>query len=290
MTDNLLRVFVLNVGQGNNVFIQAPDGGSILVDCYDRTKTEKLLNDLEINRIDLLAATHPHHDHIAGIPHIIKNYMISDMWDSGAVCALPSYIKTLELCRKKGIRPNRIKGLNFEKLFGELSVKVISPSLNLRKDLDKQVKLNNNKLPSDRSFNDYSFVLSLRFRNFNMVLGADAEMMSWAGLVNELPEELFCQVLLLPHHGSIRGSNFQLIEKMKPGHIIISYGENNRFGHPDRLTLEALKKYKKIASKKVEIWDTSKQGTIVVESNGSNRPIVKKLGEKPSEPVDLQKI
>ena len=279
MAAGKLQIYVLNVGQGNSVLIIAPDGGTILVDCYDGAKTARLLNNLGLDRIDLLATTHPHYDHIKGVPHILEKFHVTEWWDSGAPTSLPTYREILELCMKRHIRPNMIKGLNFEKIFGEMTLKVISPSLNHRRNLDRDVKANNNRLPSKWSYNDYSFVLSVRYDNFNMILGADAEISGWASVINELPEELKCQVLLMPHHGSVRGGSYQLLEKMSPFHLILSYGASNHYSHPDQLTLNILDTYKDKHKENAHVWKTPEHGTILVESNGSSRPRVESFKE-----------
>jgi beta-lactamase superfamily II metal-dependent hydrolase len=285
MARDRATVFVLNVGQGNSVVVLAPDGGVIVIDCYDGPKTEALLRSSGADRIDLLVTTHPHFDHLRGVPHLMRCFPVGSWWDPAAPCALGTYHEILQLSRERALRRTGIRGLNIDMELGEMALRVISPSAILRERLDREVRDNNQVLPRHRSFNDYSFVLRLAYRDFSMVLGGDAEMEAWAGAVEVLPGQLRCQVLLMPHHGSCRGSYYQLIERMAPGHLILSYGEGNRYGHPDRLTTTAIDTYLSRGRDHARVWHTARDGTIVIESTGSNRPTVRGTGERPEQPV-----
>ena len=276
-----LRVVVANVGQADSNVLIAPNGNVAVIDCYDGGKIGRLLSDLGKTQIDLLVTTHPHHDHIKGVPHLIENFRICSWWDAKAPCSSKTYRRIHELCRERQIPATYIGGAGIFTDLGipEFSIKVLAPSAVHRNQLNQEVAANDFKLPSGRSFNDYSIVLGVRYKSFNMVMGADGEMATWTGLHAEQPTEMRCQVLKLPHHGSMRGSHFQLLELMRPKHIIISYGTDNVHGHPAKLTLDALDEYKRVSGIAVNVWHTARDGSAVVVSNGSSRPMVDSLGD-----------
>ena len=282
---SLLKVIVANVGQGDTIVILSPDGRVAVVDCYDGQKVSDCLHHLGKSKIDLLATTHPHYDHIKGVPHLIREFEVDMWWDAKAPCPSKTYLQINQLCRDRKIPAICVGGSNFSTDLGPVTVKALAPSASQRKRIDAEVKDNGSMLPWRRSFNDYSFVLGVRYGDFHMVLGSDAEMETWSSLQAELQDELQCHVLKLPHHGSSRGSHFQMLEKMGPQHVIISYAEGNPHGHPDELTTLALSKYESTASKAVSIWHTARHGTLVVESSGSTRPSVRGCGDSPSEPL-----
>lgn len=280
-----LKIYILNVGQGDTVVVHAPDDSIILVDCYNFTKVKQLLDYLGKSRIDLLVTTHPHFDHIKGVPQLLSDFEVKQWWDPCVPCASGTYIQIHQICIEKCILANYIGGANIFTKFGDLIIRVISPSTTLRKHIDNEVNANNSILPPGISFNDYSLILSVRYQNFNMILGADAEMATWSALQVELHDEIQCQALKIPHHGSCRGSHLQLIEKMGPQHVIISYGQDNPYGHPDQLTIDALERYQTIAKKNITIWKTPINGTILIESTGSRIARVKGFGEQANEAV-----
>ena len=77
--DTELVVHFIDVGQGDSTFIQFPNGDTSLIDGGTRNNGEKVvkyLKDLKIDRIDYLIATHPHEDHIGGLPDVIRNFDI----------------------------------------------------------------------------------------------------------------------------------------------------------------------------------------------------------------------
>ncbi len=282
-----LKIVVANVGQGDANVIFAPNGKVAVIDCYDGPKIAALLSDCGKTTIDLLVTTHPHYDHIKGIPHLLQKFRVKVWWDTKAPCPSRSYVLTNRLCRDKDITAMYVGGAGNSTDLGvdDLSIKVLSPSAVQRNGIDKEVAANGQSLPPNRSFNDYSIVIGVRYHNFHMVLGADAEMATWSALQVEQEHEMRCNVLKLPHHGSNRGAHFQLLDAMAPQHIIISYGAGNVHGHPTQLTRKTLKEYVRTARQKIRIWRTANDGSILVTSNGSSKPIVQSNREAPKQAI-----
>ena len=89
-TDTLLRFIFLNVGQGDAVLIQAPEGQTALVDAGPRDVVP-LLGQLGVEQIDLLVATHPHADHIGGMARVIESLPVRFYMDNGDPHTTQSY-------------------------------------------------------------------------------------------------------------------------------------------------------------------------------------------------------
>ena len=81
-TDNILSVFILDVGDGDSILIELPKVGSerkyIIVDCNKADKTLKFLNELNAEHLSLVVSTHPHRDHVRGLEDIVKEFDISN--------------------------------------------------------------------------------------------------------------------------------------------------------------------------------------------------------------------
>jgi len=77
-----LTVSFVDVGQGDSILIQAPNGKNILVDSGPNTAESAVLNYLKskrITKLDVIVATHPHEDHIGNMDKIIQDFAVVDL-------------------------------------------------------------------------------------------------------------------------------------------------------------------------------------------------------------------
>ena len=88
--------------------------------------------------------------------------------------------------------------------------------------------------------NDKSLVLSFKMKNYNFLLMGDASTKIEKYIVDNY--KLECDYLKVGHHGSNTSSSFDFLSYCNPKEAIISCGKNNKFGHPNKETLESLKK------------------------------------------------
>src|SRR3989344_79268 len=85
LPDSKLHVKVLSVGQGDSIFIRTPSGYKILVDGGPDDKVLSLLGEelpFYDRTLDLIVATHPQADHIAGLVDVVKRYKVKNIWTS----------------------------------------------------------------------------------------------------------------------------------------------------------------------------------------------------------------
>ncbi|UZM98997.1 hypothetical protein OL548_33220 [Lysinibacillus sp. MHQ-1] len=127
-------------------------------------------------------------------------------------------------------------------------------------DKDVTVKvLNANEHATDN--NDASIVLKVVYGNVSFLLTGDAGI----ALEKEvMSNDVTATVLKAGHHGSNTSSSEDFIRAVKPEVTILSYGEDNKYGHPHA---EVVNRLQAIGS---NIYATADLGTITVATNGVN--------------------
>lgn len=249
-----LKVVFLDVGQGDAIYIEAPNGRQMLV---DGGPDAKLLSSLAKvmpfadRSIDVVIETHPDNDHIGGLPILLDNYKVGQILENGVVANSAVY----SLLESKIVK-NKI-----EKVIARRGQKIIlDPNRNIYFEIlfpDRDV--------SSLDSNDGSIVGKLVYGNDSFLLTGDATLYTENQLEwNEKAETLKSDVLKLGHHGSRTSSSLLWLESVQPRVAIISAGLNNKYGHPSQEVLDRL------LSLNIPFLNTAKQGNIIFESDGVN--------------------
>jgi len=250
--NNYLKISFLDVGQGDSIYIEAPNGRQVLIDSGPDAKLLQSLAKVmpfADRSIDMIIATHADSDHIGGFPLLIDNYSISTILENGATGSSQLF-STLE---------EKIDNNKINKIIAQKGMKIF---------LDDENKiyleiLYPNRDISSLDSNETSIVCRLVYGNNSFMLMGDADiyvenLISWS----ESKEALQSDILKLGHHGSKSSSSFFWLEKVSPQIAIISAGENNRYGHPSEEVLDRLKKLD------ILYLATYELGNINFESNG----------------------
>lgn len=233
----VLRMTVLDVGQGDSTLIDLPDGELVLVDGggfvgspVDPGKSVllPLLRERRRTRIDIAILTHPHPDHYIGLATALRAIDVGEFWDTGQgreQGAGPEYTGMIADLTRRGvpIRGPRELCSGVQSL-GGAAVRVLAPCPSFD--------------PSAGA-NDNSFVVHLRFGRRAVLLTGDAERDAEEKLL-ELGTALGADVLKVGHHGSRTSTSRALLAAVKPSLATISCGVRNRFGHPFPGTLATL--------------------------------------------------
>lgn len=246
-----LEVAFLDVGQGDSIFITAPNGKQMLV---DGGKNESFLTSLssEMNSadrtIDVVVATHPDADHIGGFPEIFDRFNILN-YVSSVSFSETSLFKELENKSKKE------GSLNLKAKRGDVII------LDKKRGIYFQILSPYDGIDA-KDTNNSSIVGRLVYGDVVFLLTGDASKMIENVLAYSDEEILESDVLKVGHHGSKTSSSLIFLEKVKPDFSIISAGRNNSYGHPHEDVISALND---VNSK---ILETSKEGNIVFQTNG----------------------
>lgn len=248
-----LILYFLNVGDGDAIVIQFPSAGGsrsyAVVDAFSGSKTVALLKTLGATRLEFLCASHPHFDHIRGIPAVL-NHMngagmagVGAFWDSGFRFTSVTYCSIMQSVSDAGIpfiRPTS----GFETRINNTTVAVLSPSVHLRNRYDTHgIDVNNASIILRLDYPARSFVDDTLARpgdtpapdlkTRSVILGGDAQTDAWSKVLEDYPhfhkdesnfsqqiktrtrrQPLACDVFKVSHHASKRGINLELIERM----------------------------------------------------------------------------
>ena len=216
--DSTLRVTFLDVGQGDAVLLQAPEGQTALIDA-GRGDVVPLLREMGVTGIDLLVATHPHADHIGGMTQVLESMPVRFYMDNGDPHTTATYRRLLSALEA---RP--------EITYLEATPRTISlgsASLEVLPLLPRGSTDHNNR----------SVSLVLSFGDFTALLSGDSEVRQLTHFVNQqvVPK---LTLLKAAHHGSDNGFTWSFLQTARPEVVVISVGRNG-YGHPRPAALEA---------------------------------------------------
>lgn len=241
-----MQVHFIDVGQGDSILIESPSGKTMLIDGGVKGAGQQIvsyLKELGINKLDIVVATHPDADHIGGLIPVLDNMTIEQFYDSGKVHTSQTFEEMLTRIDEKNI---------------SYHVPKIGDDIEFDKDVNVKV-LNANDQATDN--NDASIVLKMTYGNVSFLLTGDAGV----ALEKEMLQyDVKATVLKAGHHGSNTSSSEEFIQAVKPEVTILSYGEDNKYGHPHA---EIVDRLQAIGSK---IYATADLGTITVSTDGVN--------------------
>ena len=224
------RVIVLDVGQGDAIFLIDSSGKKILVDGGGGDYVVYSISDYLHPRdriIDIVILTHPHEDHLSGLIDILERFKVKEVLYYPACYNSNLYKYFLYLDENIVIIDN------------EFSFQGNSFSLDLLFPLEEVeegcVEFSN--------VNNASIVLKLLSDSGTMLLTGDAEheVEDWL-MRNYSREDLKVDVLKAGHHCSRTASSQRFLEYIQPSYAICCVGEDNRFGHPHREVIENFEK------------------------------------------------
>jgi competence protein ComEC len=252
--DGVLRVTFLDVGQGDAIAIDMPDGETMVIDGGGggaRPGLRALLPLLEARRrrrVDVVVVSHPHPDHYEGIGDLIDALEVGELWVTGQAAVEEPDGDAAALSARAALsgahiaRPETLCGA--PRRFGGAVVRVIAPCPRYDPGYDP---------------NDNSLVLSLRYGERTFLFTGDAEAHEESLLVAS--GGVRADVLKVGHHGSRTSSGAVFLDAVRPALSVISAGIENRYGHPHPEVYERL-------ARRGRVLSTAKDGGVEVITNG----------------------
>jgi competence protein ComEC len=240
-----LTVHFLDVQHADSILL-ACGGEYALVDGGYPESGERIVSYMRqqgIKELDLLVGTHPHGDHIGGLPQVLNTFPTETVWTSQLPYTNDYVSNFTNAVTRNGadfVQPR--PGESFR--LGDATIDVIGP-LNLRYE----------------EANDLSLVLMVTYGDTRFLLTGDMEEVAERELV-EAGVDLKADVLKVGHHGSSSSTSYRFLRAVAPTYGVISLAAANEYGHPHRDPMSRL------MDADVTIYRTDKMYDVVAFSDG----------------------
>jgi competence protein ComEC len=256
----VLRITVLDVGQGDSLLVDLPDGQAMLIDGGGMVGSpvdlgarviQPVLRARRRRRLEAMVLTHPHPDHFGGLASTLPLVEVGELWDTGQgedLGAGPAYAGLLATARARRVAIRRPRDLcDHPRHAGGAVIEVLAPCPGYR---------------PDDSANDSSFVIRIRYGRRVALLVGDAETEAERLLIRRYAGDLRADLLKVGHHGSRTSTSPAFLDEVRPAVAAISAGVRNRFGHPHPATLATLE------ARAISALRTDRGGAILWETDG----------------------
>lgn len=252
-----LRIFFIDVGQGDSTLIITPDKKTVLIDgggsdSFDVGEKVLLpyLLDRRILKIDYILISHFDTDHCGGILTIMEKVKVKNIIISEQAEHSENYERFKKLMINKKIRLIEVKKGDKIKIGRYSEFKILFPP---------------SRLLSENPLNNNSIVAQFNYNNFKMLFTGDIEKLAEQQILKTEKAEIRADILKVAHHGSKTSSIPEFIKAVRPKIALIGVGKNNTFGHPNQQTIKNLENIK------CRIYRTDLQGEIIIKIDQKGR-------------------
>ncbi|MEX0672840.1 MAG: ComEC/Rec2 family competence protein [Candidatus Paceibacterota bacterium] len=248
-TKDTLVVSFLDVGQGDAIYIEAPNGNQMLIDGSRSVRvTHGLSGAMPFwdRSINVVLATHPDADHIGGLPAVIGRYSVGSLLHSGVSSESSLDDALLNDAEVQNVRVRELRSGDSIRLSPRVHFDVLFPPVD----------------PEGMDPNDASIVGRLVYGDTAFLLSGDAPKVVERYIARTYRENIKSNVLKVGHHGSDTSTALSWLGWSQPEYAVISAGEDNSYGHPHQEVLDRLAQFG------IEVVQTAKVGTVTFESDG----------------------
>ncbi len=243
-----LRLTVLDVGQGDAILIQTPDGKDILVDGGPGRAVLRGLGD-ELSwhdrSIELMILTHPQADHMLGLIDVLARYGVRRVLAGPGVETSFGETAWRKAVRNEGVAVDIASQGGVFDLGNGVRLDVLGPDT---------------AEAGDSQINNTGAVVRISWHDVSFLLTADIEAKAERALLND-GVDLHATVLKVGHHGSKTSSSAEFLAAVQPQVSVVSSGKNNPFGHPAPEVVDRLSEYG-------PVYNTADVGPVHFETDG----------------------
>ncbi|MHB8525704.1 MAG: DNA internalization-related competence protein ComEC/Rec2 [Candidatus Acidiferrales bacterium] len=256
-----MEATVLDVGQGDSIFISFPDGRTMLIDGGGAPGAERVGGYQEgidigeqvvspylwsrgIKKLDVVLLSHAHHDHIDGLRAVLNNFRVGQLWvgHDENTRAYRDLLAEASAHRVKIVHERQGNDFDWDGVRGQ----ILWPA-------------NDTEAPA--AANNDSVVLRLQDGTIRFLLSGDIEKQVEQTLTQE-HEPLAADFLKVPHHGSKTSSTEPFLDAVAPRVAVISVGAGNSYGLPNAETVERYEK------KGIRLFRTDREGAVTASTDG----------------------
>lgn len=252
-----LEAVFFDVGQGDSELLRIPSGDgtyhNLLIDSGESGYADGLISCLEgmgVETLHTVVVTHPHSDHMGGMASILRHFTVDALYmPDTAEQDTPTtrvYEDLLDAVEERGIPLHRLEEGGSLSLPDTVKVRIFSPEAG--------------KAYGD--LNNYSGVIRIAYGNTSFLFTGDAEALVEKEILDKGYQPK-TDVLHLGHHGSSTSSTEEFLQAVSPASVVISCGQDNKYGHPHEEVLERLN------TLGCAVYRTDRDGTVSAYSDGS---------------------
>ncbi len=251
--DGLLKIYFLDVGQGDSELIETPSGQQILIDGGPDGKVLQQLGKIMPfydHGIDMVIASHPHSDHIAGLIDVLGRYDVKNIIEAKETYNSPEDRAWEDAIAKEGAQNEEaIDGKEID--FGDgVRLMILYPFASVV------------GTTTDKPHDDM-VVAMLQYGSLKILFTGDMEAKVERQLILN-GDDLKADVLKVGHHGSNTSTTEELLAEVQPKVAFIEVGAKNRYGHPSPDVLSRLENFG------IKYYRTDINGDIKLTSDGTS--------------------
>jgi competence protein ComEC len=249
--ESYLIVRFLDVGQGDAIHVTSPDGVELLI---DGGSTSGVLRELASGRsffdrdLDVMIATHPDTDHVAGLVDVLQRFAVGMIIESGALGDGMAAQAFASAAVAEGAVLVEAQAGQVITLGASTTVRILSPYGDT----------------SNWETNRASVIVQVVYGDTEFMFTGDAPSGIEEYLVDTYGTGLRSDVLKLGHHGSKTSSSEAFLQVVQPEYAVVSAGADNRYGHP------AAEVVARASDAGARIVSTAEQGTLTFKSDGTS--------------------
>lgn len=267
------KVEILDIGQGDCIFVKSPGGDAYLVDAGVNRGKRNVANDKIIPflqesgiwKLKGIIITHPDLDHYSGLSVLLREFPVENLWIQGCarIVEKPEWNEALSTAMQKGVPVQDLdRGMVFRETFFR----------NLRQKEEWEMRVLHPDPIVCGETNSESVTLRISGIGGSILLTGDLTKEGEREILStDIP--LKTDVLKLGHHGSKTSSSREFLEAVAPDVAVASNGRRNRFHHPHGQVV------KRLDSLKIPLLNTSESGTVSVEFSDDGYRIRTALGK-----------
>lgn len=240
---------MIDVGQGDSLLIQSPQGINMLIDGGPPENSHQLMAYLKrhnVKQIDYVLATHPHADHIGGLLSVMKEIPVNRVIMPAVTHTSLLYESFLEAIDESQATIQIVETSSRHTIEDDLFFDILYTAVDYGSNL-----------------NNWSIVMKLQHQEMSFLFTGDIETQAEKDLVDRFsPVQLSSDVLKVGHHGSLTSTTEPFLTAVQPKIALISCAKDNAYGHPHHQVIHRLK------AKGVWIYRTDLQGSVILYSDG----------------------